>query len=583
MFDDADTNNDGVIDADEARAMASRGFGGRGGGGFGGGGFGGGGGGGGRLARGGGGGEEQAETPEEPAEAAAPAAPANGERPAGPAPANGQVVEQPTPGAAPSQPTAGRPETVAGLWRATITGDAPPNMAGFEINLELKEGETVGAEIRSEAGNSNATGSFDPAGNTLRLTFEGPLGETNLEAKLEGTKFNGTMTGRFGRAVEFQAERVPQRPRFANRPGGRGRSNRPPPPPGKPLTELVAEPRCVASIEASRYSVGRVYVALDCHRSDHDGPCLLVSEDFGRTWRSITANLPEEGSTRVLREDIKVEDLLYCGTEFGAFASVNRGKDWTKINSNLPTVAVHEFAQHAKSGDMVAATHGRSLWVLDVTPLRQMSESALAAAAHLYKPANVVVWRNEPQRGTSGPRPYRGSNGPAAAQLFYSLKSAAQEVTLKVTSPDGTLIRTLNAPSKDPGLHVMQWDLRRTPAGRPGGGFGPGGAGAERAREEQGAGAGRRAEQATVGGGGGSGGGGPGGFGGGGFGGRGFGGQRIANGTYRVVLNVDGQEQMQEFTVEADPDHPDATFAEDEAADEEEEEMEPLRPEQIVH
>src|SRR5207253_7994756 len=117
----------------------------------------------------------------------------------------------------------------------------------------------------------------------------------------------------------------------------------------------------------------------------------------GQTWKSIRGNLPT-GSTRVLREDIENSSLLYLGTEFAVHVSLNMGTSWTKLNNNMPTVAVHEFAQHPTAGEIVAATHGRSLWVLDVTPLRQMTEEALKAKAFLFRPNAVVKWRQEPER-----------------------------------------------------------------------------------------------------------------------------------------------------------------------------------------
>src|SRR5262249_29963384 len=132
-------------------------------------------------------------------------------------------------------------------------------------------------------------------------------------------------------------------------------------------------PRWVSTIEASRFADGRCYVAFDAHRSDDDKPYVYVTENFGDTWKCLNANLPEFGSTRCLREDIENQNLLLCGTEFAVYASINRGGSWTKINNNLPTVAVHEFAFHPTAGEVVAATHGRSLWILDVTPLRQMT------------------------------------------------------------------------------------------------------------------------------------------------------------------------------------------------------------------
>ena len=99
---------------------------------------------------------------------------------------------------------------------------------------------------------------------------------------------------------------------------------------GKNWTNLtanlgLASPRWISSIDASRRIAGRAYVAVDCHRSDEDDPCLFVTEDFGKTWKSIRANLPA-GSSRVLREDIQNPNLLLLGTEFGAWFSLDRGQ-----------------------------------------------------------------------------------------------------------------------------------------------------------------------------------------------------------------------------------------------------------------
>ena len=105
-------------------------------------------------------------------------------------------------------------------------------------------------------------------------------------------------------------------------------------------------PRWVSTIEASRYQEGRCYVCLDAHRSNDDHPYIFVTEDFGQSWAPLHGGLPSFGSTRCLREDIENEDLLFCGTEFCLYASINRGLNWTKINNNLPTVAIHEVAIH---------------------------------------------------------------------------------------------------------------------------------------------------------------------------------------------------------------------------------------------
>src|SRR5262249_40640382 len=159
-------------------------------------------------------------------------------------------------------------------------------------------------------------------------------------------------------------------------------------------------------------------------------------------------------------------------TEFGAWASTNRGASWTKINNNLPTVAVHEFAIHPTAGEMVAATHGRSLWVLDVTPLRQMKPDVLKAGKpQLYEPNTAVRWRSEPQRGTvygSGSKRFFGDNPPPGAMIYYSLPKKAEKVSMKVVDFAGKTVAELQAKA-DAGLHAVNWPLRRGGGGPPGG------------------------------------------------------------------------------------------------------------------
>ncbi|MGH7227448.1 MAG: hypothetical protein ACRELF_29910, partial [Gemmataceae bacterium] len=231
-------------------------------------------------------------------------------------------------------------------------------------------------------------------------------------------------------------------------------------------------PRWVASIEPSRFADGRAYVVFDAHRSDDDAPYVYVTENFGQTWKSLRGNLPE-GSTRVLREDIDNQNVLYLGTEFGVWVSIDRGGVWTKINNNLPTVAVHELAQHPSNGEMVAATHGRSLWIVDVTPLRQMKAETLKAEATLYKPATAMRWRREPARGSQygvGNHRFVGTNPPAGAQIYYSLAKKADKMQLKIVDYTGRIVRQLPVKKEQmtAGLHRLTWDLVR------GGGQGPG-------------------------------------------------------------------------------------------------------------
>lgn len=227
----------------------------------------------------------------------------------------------------------------------------------------------------------------------------------------------------------------------------------------------LPKPFWVSTIEPSRFVDGRAYVCFDAHRSDNDDPFIYVTEDYGQTWKSIRGNLPA-GSSRVLREDLINKEVLYLGTEFGVYASFDRGKAWTRINNNLPTVAVHELAQHP-GGEMVAATHGRSIWITDVTPLRQISPDTMKAAATLYQPAVATRWRTEPERVSNfqdGSRRFIGENPPFGAMIYYSLGQKAEQVGLKIVDFTGTTIKSLET-KKTPGLHAVRWDLTRTGGG----------------------------------------------------------------------------------------------------------------------
>ena len=120
-----------------------------------------------------------------------------------------------------------------------------------------------------------------------------------------------------------------------------------------------------------------------------------------------------------------------------------------------------EFAQHPTSGELVAATHGRSLWVLDVTALRQMTSETVKAKAFLYKPNDVIRWRSEPQHGTmygAGSRRFVGENPPFGAHLYYSLTAPAKKVRLLVQDFAGRTVRELEA-GTEPGLHHVEWNL----------------------------------------------------------------------------------------------------------------------------
>jgi len=232
------------------------------------------------------------------------------------------------------------------------------------------------------------------------------------------------------------------------------------------IDQLIPGRMYVGELVASRFDASRVYVAFDGHRSDDTLPWVFVSEDHGDTWESIRANLPDAvGSVRAFHEDITNEDVLYIGTEHGVYVSVDRGQSWTRFNSNLPTVPVHDFAQHAGTGELIAGTHGRSVWICDVSAFSQMSAETLEAPATLFEPADVQLLRRGRGFGSDGIQGFRGENPSRGASLHYALTERVREASLEVRDATGETVATLEGPTAK-GLHRVTWNLRTGGEGR---------------------------------------------------------------------------------------------------------------------
>jgi photosystem II stability/assembly factor-like uncharacterized protein len=226
------------------------------------------------------------------------------------------------------------------------------------------------------------------------------------------------------------------------------------------LTEKLGldGPRRISSIECSRYADGRTYITLDGHYYNDDAPHVLLSEDFGESWQPLDGGLPS-GSARVVREDLQNENLLYLGTEFGAWASLDRGASWHSLCTNLPRVAVHELAQHRAAGELIAGTHGRGIWILDVSALRRVDKDVAAADAHLFESAEGVLWSGAVGKRLYGSKRHVGENPSFGAVFYYALAKPAEKVELKIVDIEGRQVRELDA-EKNAGLHRVMWDLR---------------------------------------------------------------------------------------------------------------------------
>ena len=195
-----------------------------------------------------------------------------------------------------------------------------------------------------------------------------------------------------------------------------------------------------AHIDPSPHDAGTVYVAANRYQQDDHAPYLWKSTDYGRTWTRITAGIPRTAYTRVVREDPVRRGLLYAGTELGVWVSFDDGGSWRPLQLNLPRVSVRDLK--VAGNDLVAATHGRSFWILDdLSPLRQLADSVTRKPAHLFQPATAVLWAGG---GTSRGN---GENPPSGAIVdFHFAAAPTAKVQLQFTDAQGAVLRTFKGP-----------------------------------------------------------------------------------------------------------------------------------------
>jgi photosystem II stability/assembly factor-like uncharacterized protein len=219
----------------------------------------------------------------------------------------------------------------------------------------------------------------------------------------------------------------------------------------------------VSRIEPSRFDSATFYVTFDGHRTNDFVPHVYVTTDFGKTFKSIVNNLPTGGPdfVHVIREDPFNRDLLFLGSDVGAYVSRDRGASWQKFMTGLPTVPVHDLKIHPREHELIAGTHGRSIWIVDIAPLEQLADSVLAASSYLFEP-KVAYEYGEPVRATvSGQKQFRAPSPPYGAEIAYRLTTGERrnQTKLVITDVRGDTVRTVNGPG-GPGLHRATWNFQ---------------------------------------------------------------------------------------------------------------------------
>ena len=273
----------------------------------------------------------------------------------------------------------------------------------------------------------------------------------------------------------------------------------------------------VSCLLASNHDADTVYASFDARKNNDLAPYLLKSTDRGKTWTSIKANLPERGTVFTVAEDYANPNLLFVGTEFGMFFSIDGGKKWIQLKAGIPVISVKDIAIQNREDDLVLATFGRGFYILDdYSPLRKIKPDTLQKEVVLFPIKDALMFIQSRGKGSQGQSYYAAKNPPVGATFNYYLKDSIQarkqkrqkgekEIMKKkepmrypswdelrtedeeetpylmftILDEEGNTVRRLRAPARS-GLNRITWDFRYSdisPTSLPGGAFDNGNSG----------------------------------------------------------------------------------------------------------
>jgi photosystem II stability/assembly factor-like uncharacterized protein len=220
----------------------------------------------------------------------------------------------------------------------------------------------------------------------------------------------------------------------------------------------------VSEIDASNHEEGLAYVTIDGHRSGDKATYVYRTRDFGATWESIATD-QIESFAHVVREDPENPNLLFVGTEFGLYVSIDGGEQWARFEGNLPQVPVRDLAIHPREHDLIIATHGRGIYILDdLTPLRALTAEVLESEVALLPSRQYRMTTGGGFGWFNGDAEFVGSSPPQAASIYYYQKKRHifGDLKVEVYAEDGELLATLPG-GKRRGLNRVDWPTRLKP------------------------------------------------------------------------------------------------------------------------
>ena len=294
----------------------------------------------------------------------------------------------------------------------------------------------------------------------------------------------------------------------------------------------------VSRIVASGASRGTAVVSFDNHRTGDFAPYIARTTDFGKTWKGITAGLPADQSVRSIREYPGKAHVVFAGTERHLFVSTDSGAHWAQLSADLPTTRYDDIVIHPRTKDLILATHGRAIWILDdASPIADWSPAIASKPAYLFPVPRATLMQYWEDISNPAQGMYAAENPADGAVFTYSLEKPATHVRLTVRGVDGKVIREIDGPTATGVIHRVTWDLRHVP---PPASTGAGGGGEEGGAPAQVAlaSAGRAAPRPSlpipphdI----------------------GVRGPYVAPGSFKVTLDVDGDTSSRTFVVRGDP------------------------------
>lgn len=223
----------------------------------------------------------------------------------------------------------------------------------------------------------------------------------------------------------------------------------------------------IPTIEPGHFSAATAYIAAENHMLGDERPYIYGTDDYGATWNDLSGDLPRALFVRSVREDPTNRNLLYAGTRRGVFVTYDRGRHWHAMRLNMPATAIYDLEIQPQANDLIVASHGRGVWILDDLRAVRALASGLPQGVTLYQPRTTYrMWRTTPVNTFTGPPPlpsnaFIGDNVDYGALLTYYLPRADKHAKIEIVDPSGRVVRHLSGkavPAK-PGLNRTAWDL----------------------------------------------------------------------------------------------------------------------------